>query len=220
MKPLRKLNEGKQYPDQIKPFNFLLTCHVRPLGHPPGVDPARFHLISPYEKDPRQWLKKSWIDQYSGKEYRITTVGPHGDRLTARVKTYGNVLLEYEYHPESKCADANGNTCSKQTIGLLQRRHVRIEQIKYIGKESNSLEEVESGLRHSEESVYTEYPDPRRDEWQAKIVPALREPSLRQLQEETGLSRRMLIKARSGKVRPHRKNRELLLAILRRLGLL
>jgi hypothetical protein len=218
MKPLAKLNEGKQYPDKIKPFNFLLTCHVRPLGHPPGVNPERFHLIAPYENDSRQWLKKHWIDQYSGKEYRITTVGPHGDRQTARVKTHGDVLLEYEYHPESKCADANGNTCSKQTIGLLQRRHVRIERIKYIGKESNSLEEVESGLIHSEQSVYTEYPDQRRDEWQMTVLPALRKVSLARLVELSGLSRSMLIEIRAGRSRPHRKNRKLLAAITSKLS--
>jgi hypothetical protein len=63
MKPLMKLNEGKSYPDQIKPFNFLLTCHVRPLGHPRGTKPERFHLIAPYETDSGQWLKKNWIDQ-------------------------------------------------------------------------------------------------------------------------------------------------------------
>jgi hypothetical protein len=217
MKPLTKLNEGKQYTDQIKPFNFLLTCHVRPLGHPPGVDPARFHLISPYKKDPRKWLKKSWIDQYSGKEYRITTVGPHGDRQTARVKTYGDVLIEYEYHPESKYADARGNTCSKQTIGLLQRRHVRIEKMKYIGKESNSLEEVESGLIHSEQSVYTEYPDRRRDEWQTKILPALREAPLARLVEFNGLSRSTLIEIRAGRSRPHPRNQKLLVVFLRKL---
>ena len=46
----------------------------------------------------------------------------------------------------------------------MQRRHIRIDQIKYIGKESNSLEEVDAGLVHSEQNVYTEFPDPRRDE--------------------------------------------------------
>jgi len=81
-----------------------------------------------------------------------------------------------------------------------------------------ALEEVESGLIHAERSVYTEYPDPRRDERQTKILPALREISLRNLME-TGLSRRMLIKARSGRVRPHRKNQELLAAIVRKLGM-
>jgi hypothetical protein len=215
MKPLSKLNEGQRYPDQIKPFNFLLACHVRPLGHPRGVNPERFHLIAPYETDSRKWVANTWIDQYSAKEFRITTVGPYGGSDTARVKTYGDVLVEYEYHPESKCADADGNTCSKQTIGLLQRRHVRIDQMKYIGKESNSLEEVDAGLIHSEQNVYTEFPDPRRDEWQTKIIPALKQRKLSDLVEQCRgkLSRRALIDIRAGRSRPHRKNQELLAAI-------
>lgn len=43
-----------------------------------------------------------------------------------------------------------------------------------MGKESNSLEEVEAGLEHSAENVYTEYLDRRRNEFQTKILPALR----------------------------------------------
>lgn len=31
MRPLEKLNEGKKYVDKIKPFNFLVTCHVKPF---------------------------------------------------------------------------------------------------------------------------------------------------------------------------------------------
>jgi hypothetical protein len=156
-----------------------------------------------------------WIDQYSGKRSRVTTEGYHGNRKTARVKTYGDVIREYEFHPESKCADADNEPCKKQTIGLLQRRHVRMDQIKYIGKESNTLEKVDSGMIHSAEQVYTEYSDPRRDEWLMKIVPALSRISLKQLQAKSGLSRRMLIKARSGKVRPHRQNQERLATIVR-----
>jgi hypothetical protein len=220
IRPLKNLNTGKKYFERLKPFNFLLTCHVKRFGHPIGTDPERFHLIAPYDSDPRRWLKNPWIDQYSGQRYRITTAGDHGTRQTARVKTYGDVVREYEFHPESKCADANGEACKKQTIGLLQRRHVQIELIKYIGKESNNLEDVQSGMMHSEQNVYTEYPDPRRDEWMIKIVPALRQILLPKLQAESGLSRRMLTKARSGNVRPHRKNRELLTDIARKLGLI
>jgi len=132
------------------------------------------------------------------------------------VKTYGEVVREYEFHPESMCADPTGRTCTTEIIGLLARRHVRLDLIKYIGKESNNLEDVDSGLIHSEQNVYTEYPDSRRDEWQTKIVPALREISLPILIKESGLSRRMLIKARSGRVRPHRRNQELIVGILRR----
>lgn len=183
-----------------------------------GVSDGDHHSMPANRASACQCLKRSWLDQYSGNEYRITTVGSYGDRHTARVKTYGDVLVDYEYHPESKCADARGNTCSKQTIGLLQRHHVRIEQIKYIGKESNSLEEVDAGLIHSEQSVYTEYPDLRRDEWQTKILPALREVPLARLVKVSGLSRSTLIEIRAGRSRPHRKNRELLWAVLRRLG--
>ena len=151
--------------------------------------------------------------------YRITTAGHHGSRITARVKTYGNVLREYEYHAESKSADAKGKPCDKQTIGMLQRRHIRIDEIKYIGKESNSLEEVESGLIHSAQSVYTEYPDPRRDEWQTKIIPALKKAPLSILAKESGMSRSALKELRAGRSRPHRKNQKMLVAILRKMQL-
>jgi hypothetical protein len=48
-------------------------------------------------------------------------------------------------------------------------------------------------------------------------VPALREVALSVLEKESGLCRRMLIKARMGHVRPHRKNQALLAAILQKL---
>lgn len=221
MRSLEKLNKNKKYADQIKPFNFLISCHVKAFGHPVGTNPERFHLIAPYDKNPRKWLNRDWIDEYSGKEYRIRTWGHHGDRNTARVKTYGEVLEEYEFHPESKCADADGKPCGRQTIGLLQRRHVRVDQLKFIGKESNSLENVESGLEHSEESVYTEYVDQKRDEWATKILPALKKVRLKTLVKACygQLSRRALIDWRAGRSRPHRKNRELLAAILRKVDL-
>jgi hypothetical protein len=217
MRPLAKLNEGKKYVDKIKPFNFLMTCHVKPFGHPPGSDAERFHLIASYETDSREWLKKTWIDQYSGNDYKITTTGHHGDRHTARVKTYGEVLREYEVHPESKCADATGKPCSKQTVGLLERQRIRIDQIKYIGKESNSLEEVESGLVHSAENVYTKFPDQRRDEWQTKILPVLRKIPPEILVKMSGLSPTTIKDTLAGRSRPYPTNQKCLSEILRKL---
>jgi hypothetical protein len=216
MRPLTSFNKDKRYSDIIKPFNFLLTCHVKPLGHPPGVDPTRFHLIAPYDKDPRRWLKMNWIDQYSERPYGITTARHHGSRHSARVKTYGEVLREYEYHPESKCADTDGNVCGKQTVGLLQRRHIQIDGIKYIGKESNSLEEVDAGLFHSPENVYTEYVDPKRDEWETKIRPALKTAKRSEFQDI--LSRSALTELRAGRSRPHPGNEEQIVRRLRELG--
>jgi hypothetical protein len=109
MRSFREMNAGKRYADQVKPFNFVLTCHVNQFGHPTGADPEHFHLIAPYETDPGKWLRNEWIDRYSGQRYRVTTAGDYGERRTARVKTYGEVLEEYEFHPEPKCADSEGN---------------------------------------------------------------------------------------------------------------
>jgi hypothetical protein len=192
---------------------------VKQFGHPTGADPERFHLIAPYQSDPKKWPKMDWIDQYSEKLYRITTEGHHGTRQTALVKTYGDVIREYEFHAESKCAAAEGNPADKQTTGLLQRRHVQMALIKYIGKESNNLEDVESGLIHSAQNVYTEYPDVKRDEWQTRILPALKIVPLGVLMKMSGRSRRMLTKVRSGR-RPYPKNQLRLAAIVRKLGLI
>jgi hypothetical protein len=153
---------------------------------------------------------------------RLTTQGHCGSRQIARVKTYGEVVTEYECHPESKCADALASPCDRQTIGLLQRRHIKIDLVKCIGKESNSLESVDEGMVHSDQNVYTEYADPRRSEWIIKSLPALKKPELWVLEKSCGklLSRRELIELRAGRSKPHRKTQELLQSILKGLDLL
>jgi hypothetical protein len=59
-------------------------------------------MIAPYTSDASRWIEMDWIDQYTGNLYRVTTMGPHGNRETARVKTDGEILREYEFHPESQ----------------------------------------------------------------------------------------------------------------------
>jgi hypothetical protein len=214
MKPLKILNSAKSYDKQIKPFNFILSCHVRKLGHPVGANPERFHLIAPYETDPRKWETMRWIDQFSkdGKRYRISTSALHGSRTMARVKSYGDVLREYEYHPEAKCADASGAPCRKQTVGLLGRRHIGIDGFVFIGKESNKLEAVEEAGVPSESDVYTKFNDPGRDEWATRILPILKSMPLGELTTQTDLSRRALCMIRAGR-RPNPGNRRVLEAV-------
>lgn len=215
LSPFSSFNAGKPYAEQIKPFNFLITCHINPFGHPVGATPEQFHLISQYQTDPKIWTRSEWLNQYSGKTYRIATDQESQDRRTAWVKTYGDVVADYAYHAESKCADANGNPADQSTIGLLHRRHVRIGEIVLIGKESNSLEQVQAGMLHSADQVYTAYPDRSRDFWTREVVPKLKTFPLSALMK-TGLSRRMLIKARNGQVRPHVRNQRLLAEMVSR----
>ena len=95
---------------------------------------------------------------------------------------------------------------------------MRVERVVYTGKESNRLEEIEAGVIHSPESVYTEYPDPSRDEWQTKILPILKKIPVAALMRLSARSRSMLARTLAGRSRPRRRNQELLKSILRRLG--
>jgi hypothetical protein len=77
---------------------------------------------------------------------------------------------------------------------------------------------------HSAQEVYTEYPDRRRDAWETKLLPALKQAkkktTLANLAKEIGFSRRELIEWLAGRSRPHPKNKELIAGTLRELGLL
>ncbi|HVR48058.1 MAG TPA: hypothetical protein VMT95_15615 [Candidatus Binatia bacterium] len=211
MTSFKLLNAGKTYAQQIKPFNFLLSAHVRKLGYPIGVDPERFHLIAPFERDPKKWLAAPWIDEHTGQRYDVTTSNVRSGDI-AELDTYGEVLAEYEYHEEFKCARPDGQPCDRQTVGILDRRHVRVGELHFIGKESNRLEEVEEGTIHDLERIYTEHPDAERERevWLRNIVPRLKAMRLAGLQLLTGLSPATLKAARYGRM-PHPKNRELLI---------
>lgn len=159
-----------------------------------------------------------WRDRESGPGWVVSRrSAPSLTRRAARVKTYGEVLREYEQHPESKCADSDGRRCERGTLGLLQPRRVQIDSVTYIGKESNRLEEVEAGLIHAAADVYTVYGDPRRDEWNTKIVPALSKVSLSQFEAATGKSRRLLIDARNGRRRPRASTIAMMRSLVTRL---
>jgi hypothetical protein len=61
-------------------------------------------------------------------------VGLIGLRRTTRVKTYGDALRQYEFHPKAKSADTAGESCDKQTVGLLQRGHICVDPVRHIDK--------------------------------------------------------------------------------------
>ena len=84
------------------------------------------------------------------------------------------------------------------------------------------MENVDEGMVHSGQNVYTDYADPKRSEWLTKIQPALKKVKLAVLVKACGkrLSRREIIELRAGRKKPHRKTQELLESILKRLGFL
>jgi hypothetical protein len=214
LRPFQTLNHGKPYARQVKPFNFLLTAYVAPFGHPAGVDPARFHLVAPFETDPRKWEKLRWTNLYdaTGTRYTIRTrTSPYAVPGEARVKTYRDVLDEYRRHPEAKSLAPDGTLCTGATVGLLRRRPVTALYLTHVGKESNRLEEVEAGLVHDPEEVYTAYPDPAHDPWRLLVVPVLKHLPIPHLHEQSGLSRTQLKALRNAHAQPHARHREVLL---------
>lgn len=214
LKPFATLNAGKPYPDQVKPFNFLLVGHVRKLGYPVGVDPSRFQLIAPYESDAAQWTQLPWFDRYSGTRVQVSTTEADDGPQKARLQSLRDVIGEFQTHPEAKSADVDGNACSRRTVGLLQRRVVRETYVAHVGKETNKLEEVVAGFEQDPEVIYTEYHDPKRDPWTAGVLPLVRQADLQTLSATTGISTRQLRNLAQGRARPHPRNRATLERIL------
>ena len=192
---IRRLNSAKKnatYADQVKPFSFILTAHVMATGYPEGADPEKFQLIASFTSHPRKWLKLLWINQYTGEKYSIITRDDH-DTHRVRVKSYRDVFDEYANHPEPKSADSSGNQCARVTRGLLQRRHVYLADLLYVGKEAKSLEEVEHGLIHNLDEAQERYFDPREpDAFIRFVIPILKSIPLAYLEKEAGRSERLI----------------------------
>lgn len=214
LKPFANLNAGKPYPDQVKPFNFLLVGHVRKFGYPVGVDPSRFQLIAPYESDAAKWTQLPWVDRYSGDRIAVSTTEADDGPQKARLQSLRDVIGEFQTHPEAKSAGGDGMTCSRRTIGLLQRREVRETYVAHVGKEANKLEEVQAGFEQDPEVIYTEYQRPGRNEWSAVIRPRLLKSNLEVIAAKTGLSVRQLRTITRGRAVPHAANRRKIEAAL------
>jgi len=196
------LNAGKAYADQVKPGNFLLSAATIPFGQPTDASPDRFDLVAPYTNDARQWLKLRWIDRYSGKTYRVTTSGSSGARGIARVQTYWDVIDAYRLHREAKSGDGDGAPSTESTVGELQRLHVQAKHIRYVGKESNRLEEVATGLLHALDEVSTEYVDPRRDRRYLEFVDWIRATPTAEAATAIGVNRSTVKRWKAGTMLP------------------
>jgi hypothetical protein len=194
------------YRNRVKPFNFALSAHVVSFGHPADVDPKHFHLLAPYERDPRKWLDLEWTDVYSGRVYMIGTHGPQEIGSVA-VKSYRDVLEAYATHPEAKSAAPDGTPCDRSTVGLLVRRPVRATRLDYIGKESRRIEEVESGQLHDLSDVVARFSDPEA-EWSEELLPRLRELPRAEAARHLGISLRAASALRTGKAKPSKSTRQ------------
>ena len=217
LQTFRGMNTNQPYAMQVKPANFLLLAHDDPLvAVPPSVDRDRLTLIAPFSNRPSEWLNLPFCNRFSGDDVRVTT-RDGGSPDAVRIKTYGDVIAEYGTHPEAKSADADGNPCTRSTIGLLRRLRVKAARVRHIGKEAAQLEAVDAGAVRDFESPVPEYLD-ERGEWEAAlpVLRAFRDAhGWRVMSEASGLSERALRDALNRGRFPHRTAREALLRTCR-----
>jgi hypothetical protein len=178
-------NSDRSYPNQVKPFGFVCAFYAGNSEideKAPGKQKSKFKAaatrpVGPFDQDPRRAAKAAFD--------RIT-----GRAVTAReLRTYQNLLAHYHLHPEDKFL--NGDYLDR---GTTLRRHVVVQDIKYIGKESNRWEEMQHfGFNPEDEIHYGAKPASRKSMAKslARIVEA---KGLRATALEIGISRAKLSK--------------------------
>jgi hypothetical protein len=152
MRCFNDYNDGKNYRNRVKPFNFMLLVSEQRLlpALSEGV-PKRF--VTGYSRNPADWNTADWYNLHN-------PLNPPIKLSQIRVKTFRDVLMEYVRHPETKFLGTDGKPCNMHSTGLLSRRTVRVSAFKHIGKESNRLEEMQDGMIDSWDEVITDYGAP------------------------------------------------------------
>ncbi len=117
------LNKGRDYKEQIKPFNFFLVGFHTMKAKKKIIKP-----LAPFSRNYQEIVHKPFVDYESGELIE-------GVRY---FKPLSSTILQYVMHPEYKF---NGN------VGFLRRKEVRADGIVYIGKEANNIDEEAIGVK-------------------------------------------------------------------------
>lgn len=214
LRPQQRAAGAMAYCNQVKPFNFGLTCYVAFNGAPAGTDVATCHLVGPYERDPRKWETQPWTDTASGVVCGITTGQPTSDRI-ARVKSVADIVAAYAAHAEAKSAGPNGKSADASAIGVLSRRHVTPAYCYHLGKETNQLEEVRQGQVRDLAQIQEAFEHPTKSAWETVYLPRLKAVNIREFAEETGIAESLLHRYRNGTTKPGLRQLKVLVATLR-----
>ena len=113
----KKLNKGKNWKEQIKPFNFFLLGFHSIKENDMAVKP-----LAPFTKDYQKIVYEPFIDYETGEV-------KEGSQY---FKPLSRTILQYVEHLENKF---------EGDIGVLERKHIRADGLIYIGKEANNIED-------------------------------------------------------------------------------
>ncbi|WP_406661511.1 DNA polymerase [Methanolobus sp. ZRKC3] len=124
-----KINKGKSWNEQIKPFNFFLVGFQTIEENGKAVKP-----LAPFSNDPQSIV----YDPFTDYESQKVKQGSHYFKQLSRT------IIEYANHLESKFDGG---------IGVLERKHVQADSIVYIGKEANNIDEQSIDVKKAQEFI-------------------------------------------------------------------
>ena len=180
-------NKERDYDQQVKPFNFLLTFQGKRREDLQFEDPDRVwnpreheaKATAPYDKDPQKALAKLF-DRDTGEPSE-----------PSMLRHYKQALRQYHIHPEAKFLQGR-----QMDSGPTRRRHVFADIILPIGKEANEIEEDEAFGADEDSTVnYGLSPEQR-----AKMIAVIAAAPKRRLARTAGLSDHTIDNAVRGEV--------------------
>jgi hypothetical protein len=183
----KRYNERRPYAEQVKPFNFLLTFFARRQEDLSAEDPMyefdptldEIRPVAPFEKDSEKALKRIF-DRNSE---------THAPVSRTRLRTVADVLRHYHRQPEYKFLGGGWNE-----EGVLRRRHVFVDTIEDIGKESDGWEEDDA--RTEDQDTVLIYPSSLFD--RERMIAAIKSVGKRELMREARIAMRTIDTVHAG----------------------
>jgi hypothetical protein len=185
-------NRGRDYADQVRPFNFLLSFQSEKLEQLAASDPEAASWLdahrrdpiaaAPYDRDPARAAARAF-------DRRLKDV-----RVPLRwLKSYGRSLSHYHLHPEAKFWGGDWTDA-----GTLRRRHVVATGFQHLGKEADQFEEQLFIGEDDDAEIEYGVSAADRAEMVATIKSAKSRFGVRRLCREAGVADRTLSGAVSG----------------------
>jgi hypothetical protein len=196
----KDFNEGKDWNEQVKPFNFLVAFQISPAGRAKAIADGTFDQdwlkkdgpspVAPFDKDPRKAAKKCF-DRMTGK--------PVPKHLLA---TYREALSDYHLHAEAKFLNAE-----PFDRGHTIRQPVKATAVELIGKEANRWEE-QFFLGEDEDAQISYGLLPSSDNFHGRLSRFIEQFGVARVAEAAGVSRRSLTRLHKWKAPPTKRMRE------------
>ena len=200
LRRFKDFNDGKEWDEQVKPFNFFVAFQVSPKARAKAIADGTFgeawlkndgpSPVAPFDKDVKKAANKCF-DRVTGK--------PVPKNL---LSTYREALCDYHLHAEAKFL--NGDRFDR---GRTQRQPVRATAIELIGKEANRWEE-QFFLGENEEAQIVYGLVPASDDFHDRLARFIGCFGLSQVAEWAGVSRPSLTKLFKTKAAPTNRMRE------------